>query len=650
VTEVAPHVGRRARREAESRHTTADSPTGRAPYGATEPMTGYLPPVNPGRAPGWHPEANEFAPSSGYSPGGGWAQPPGAPGGPGDPNGYAPRDAQPAGIRYPQPAGPHYSQPAGPPPAQALGHPHPAPRANPAGYGGNGGRGDGDPGEDDGGSPRGRHATEWGQGFERVVGWTLLGSVVPGAGMIAAGRRKLGWAILGSCILVTVAAGAVVLVSNPVQLFTQLLLTHPERFTYLAIGLILLAGLWGAHIVVTNVSLRRFATLTAPQSALSWLLVAVLVGVGAAGALLGGQQARLGQATLNALFPSDAALSAGAKRPDASKPDPWAKVPRINVLLIGSDAGADRTGLRTDSLVVASINTKTGQTVLFSLPRNLEHVPFPTGSAQARDYPDGYVCAQHACMINALWQFGMEHKDQYYKGVANPGLTATVQGVEGALGIHIDDSVMLDLRGFMSFIDAVGGLDINVGPKQLPVGGHRDATTGVETGVTSYLKPGRQHLNGYQALWFARSRSESDDFERMRRQRCVIAAITQQVNPQSVALNLSSILQAAKDNIRTSIPLTDLGAWVTLALRVKGHVKSVAFTNNVITSSNPDFGLIQTKVQEALNPPAATATKAAPTAKATPSPAATAKTHRTTPTPSPTATENGSAVDVTQVC
>ena len=63
---------------------------------------------------------------------------------------------------------------------------------------------------------------------------------------------------------------------------------------------------------------------------------------------------------------------------------------------------------------------------------------------------------------------------------------------------------MVDLRGFMQFVDAIGGVTINV-PRRIPVGGHRDAKTGIESGVTSYLKPGRRKLNGYQALWFARS-------------------------------------------------------------------------------------------------------------------------------------------------
>ncbi len=64
----------------------------------------------------------------------------------------------------------------------------------------------------------------------------------------------------------------------------------------------------------------------------------------------------------------------GANEDDANA---WADKPRVNVLLLGSDAGDDRIGVRTDSMMVASIDTDTGDTVLFGLPRNLEHVPIP---------------------------------------------------------------------------------------------------------------------------------------------------------------------------------------------------------------------------------------------------------------------------------
>ena len=65
--------------------------------------------------------------------------------------------------------------------------------------------------------------------------------------------------------------------------------------------------------------------------------------------------------------------------------DPWEGVSRVNMLLLGSDAGDDRIGTRTDSMIVASINPQTGDTLLFSLPRNLENVPFPKTNPLSKD-------------------------------------------------------------------------------------------------------------------------------------------------------------------------------------------------------------------------------------------------------------------------
>jgi anionic cell wall polymer biosynthesis LytR-Cps2A-Psr (LCP) family protein len=155
----------------------------------------------------------------------------------------------------------------------------------------------------------------------------------------------------------------------------------------------------------------------------------------------------------------------------------------------------------------------------------------------------------------------------------------------------------------------------------IPVGGHRDPNTGIATGVTSYLEPGRQVLNGYQTLWFARSRSDSDDYERMRRQRCVIDAVIQQVDPRDVAVNLPAVLQAAKDNISTNIPLKDLDLWVTLTLRIKNaQVRSLPFTNAVVNPSNPDFARIQALVRDALRPGVTESSPGPHTPNATPTP------------------------------
>jgi LCP family protein required for cell wall assembly len=227
--------------------------------------------------------------------------------------------------------------------------------------------------------------------------------------------------------------------------------------------------------------------------------------------------------------------------------------------------------------------------------------------------------------------------------VKNPGLTATVQAVEQVLGLQIDDYLLVNLKGFITFVDAIGGVHLNI-TERLPIGGSVEDPRP----VYGWIEKGRnQLLDGWHALWYARSRWSTNDFDRMKRQRCVIAAVTRQADPKSVALNFDKIAGAAKDNISTDISVQDLNAWVTLALRIKqAHVRSLPLTDSVINTVDPDIPKIHRLVRRALQTPDTTA----PTATAEPTPSATPS-GSSKPKPSPSATEQGGqAVDVNQVC
>jgi anionic cell wall polymer biosynthesis LytR-Cps2A-Psr (LCP) family protein len=175
--------------------------------------------------------------------------------------------------------------------------------------------------------------------------------------------------------------------------------------------------------------------------------------------------------------------------------------------------------------------------------------------------------------------------------------------------------------------------------ERLPIGGS------VEDPVPRYgwIEPGRnQLLDGWHALWYARSRWSTTDYDRMKRQRCVIGAVTKQADPKAVALNFDKIARAAKDNISTDISVQDLNAWVTLALRVKrAHVRSLALTDTVINTVNPDIAKIHRLVRRSLETADTT-----PTPTPTPTPSAT-RSGSSTPKPS---ADDGKPVDVNQVC
>jgi LCP family protein required for cell wall assembly len=323
--------------------------------------------------------------------------------------------------------------------------------------------------------------------------------------------------------------------------------------------------------------------------------------------------------------------------------DPWADKPRVNILLLGGDGAPNRDGIRPDSQILASIDTKTGDTMLFSLPRNLQGVPFPVDSPLYELYPDGFGWQDdnENYLLNAVYKNVPENHPGIFEGVDYPGADANKWAVEGALGLDVDYFVLVNLDGFKELVDALGGITVDV-KESIPIGG-------VGGPVTGYIEKGdNQRLNGYRALWFARSREGSDDYERMERQRCVIAAIVEEADPVTVFRRYQELAAATKDIVATDIPAAVLPDFVELALKVKdGSVRTLAFTNRVIDPQSPDYGKMQAMVAEALQPqPAATTS---PSASATPAPTATTPSTTPAPSESPTVPPDEPA-DVSAVC
>jgi polyisoprenyl-teichoic acid--peptidoglycan teichoic acid transferase len=262
---------------------------------------------------------------------------------------------------------------------------------------------------------------------------------------------------------------------------------------------------------------------------------------------------------------------------------------RLNVLLLGGDAGKDRVGLRPDSLTVASVDVKTGRSVLIGLPRNLERVPFPDSSPLHAAFPEGFYCADRSCLLNAVYTYATNHRE-LYPGVTNPGAQATTEAVEGATGLKINYWVLVDLRGFEQLVDAVGGITMDV-YRRVPIGGG-------SAKIYGYVEAGRQrHLNGREALWFARSRSDSSDYDRMVRQKCVMNAMLNQLDPFTVLTKFNAIAAAGKEILATNIPTADLDTMVRLALAAKKlPVASVNFVPPLVEPTHPDFSYIRDTV------------------------------------------------------
>lgn len=270
-----------------------------------------------------------------------------------------------------------------------------------------------------------------------------------------------------------------------------------------------------------------------------------------------------------------------------------AEAGRYNVLMLGGDAGADRWGLRPDSITLASIDDETGRTVLFGLPRNLADVPFAEGSPMAERFPDGFDC--EGCYLNAVNTWVADHPAVYgAKHSKEAGIEATKDAVEGITGLKVNYTAIVDMGGFAHLVDAVGGVTLDVS-ERIPIGG-------VGAPITGWIEPGRQRLNGFETLWFARSRATSDDYSRMARQKCVMQAMLTQLRPREVLANFEKIADAGKGIVHVDLPASELDTFIGLALKAKAlPMATTSFVPPLVNTSDPDYQLIRDTVETAID-------------------------------------------------
>lgn len=498
---------------------------------------------------------------------------------------------------------------------------------------------------------RARHASAAGDGFGRLLAWTAAGALVPGLGFLASGRRRLG-SLLLTAVFVVLAGLAALYSAGMLTDLGLMLAVRPDALLLLAVAFGVLGVVWAVVILAGYRSLRRRGRrqmrLSAGQHLVAGALVAALVAAVTVPTATAARYAMTQRSLVLNVFDEDGDRDPDLAGPDTAAADPWADTPRINVLLLGSDAGTDRVGTRPDTLITASIDTQTGDAVLFSLPRNLVGAPFPDGSPAADEFPQGFYpsgvgnCPENDCHINAVWTWA-EANPGLFPEADEPGLEATRQVVGGTLGLSIDYYALVDLQGFRDVVDALGGLEINV-ERRIPIGGGTNEVTGQPNPINGYIEPGRRTLDGHDTLWYARSREGSTDYDRIRRQRCVIAAAVDQADPATLARAFPDLAASAEKHVETDIRGSELEAFVELGLRVKdGELRSLPFTDDVITSGNADFDRMLELVEQALDPPPPPADEA---------PASPPPSDSPSPSESPTteAPDPETAQDTSEVC
>ena len=195
-----------------------------------------------------------------------------------------------------------------------------------------------------------------------------------------------------------------------------------------------------------------------------------------------------------------------------------------NILFIGADkekGGASRS----DSIMIISVNKSAGKVIVTSILRDT-HVDIP-GECEAK--------------INSAYAWG--------------GANLLIQTIEQNFNIKIDGYAVVNFNMFTELVDGLGGIDIEVTEDEADYINYRHNYK-TETKPDHFESGESVHLNGYQALWYARIRKLDSDFMRTYRQRKVIAAIAENVKTELVTGNIFGLISTAKDvapNIETSL-------------------------------------------------------------------------------------------------
>jgi len=274
---------------------------------------------------------------------------------------------------------------------------------------------------------------------------------------------------------------------------------------------------------------------------------------------------------------------------------------KLNILLTGSDSrsdeGASDTGIRTDSMMLLSVDIATCKAALFSFPRNMGcdnryptwfNIPLENGQS----FGDGNC-------LNALWRAAAEDPVHFTTPPFDPSQTyqqgsdcqshfdclrawrALTFAIQNFANQRIDGVVSVNLKGFVSIINALPGQGVWI---DVPAPGLQDLPTPCPTQQDPHhqcgyynsqeqlmpvdFPPGCQFLKGEDALAFARSRHQDDDYERARRQQIFLQQVRKQLDPLSMLGSLGDLINAAEANLFMSFSQADFPNLAQIASHV----------------------------------------------------------------------------------
>jgi polyisoprenyl-teichoic acid--peptidoglycan teichoic acid transferase len=410
--------------------------------------------------------------------------------------------------------------------------------------------------------PAGRRATDpW-----RAARVAILSFIWPGLGHLALGRLRAA-AILGAAGLVA-ALPLLWLLRNGVEHFLASVLLVPDGSRVLVVSAVASAAVRlfaiahgvraaggigprrapgqarskaGTHRRATGILVAVLSLLVLlPHLAVAWVGLSFLDA--SSGIYVTEVQP---PASPN---PSGLLLGPGLPSDLGSLPTPYATpVPggRINVLIIGADSGLGYDHSLTDTMILVSVDPATQKVAMISIPRDTSRFPLYNGGT-------------YGGKLNSLANYAAANPRQFPDG----GIGTLEREIGYMLGVPVHYYAFVNLAGFKSLIDAVGGVDI-VNERAI-----QDAGYEFPDGVVGFnLSAGPHHLDGRLALAYVRSRygPGDNDFTRARRQQQVLQALRVKMTDPAFLPRLPSLLKILASAIHTDFPAGGVPDMLTLA-------------------------------------------------------------------------------------
>ena len=247
---------------------------------------------------------------------------------------------------------------------------------------------------------------------------------------------------------------------------------------------------------------------------------------------------------------------------------------QVNVLLLGSDQRPNTGGFRTDTILLVTINPAKNTINITSFPRDL-YVDIPGGSMNR---------------INTAFARG--------------GFETMAKTLEVNFGVQPDFYVLINFWSFVEVVDSLGGIDINASQ---PLSEY--TARGWFT-----IPEGKNHMDGDTALYYARSRKSTSDFDRNRRQQEVVQGIIDKLISLYTIAKIPELYRIYTNNVTTNVKLSDIIPLIPVAARfkdnstIKHYYIGRAQVSNWVTPGGaqvllPNQAAVMEVMRQALNSP-----------------------------------------------